>query len=236
MTLPWSWCESTSLTHNPNPDNTERRPYANGIAQLLDPTGKLFGGRIIAKESLEGGNALLVEKRLMQACSDLICATRPVRYSQLLHALRGLCNATAAGRQPCTQCSDTQTVVVASRSPVQSDAACHSLMAGHAVRLKTACLVFLVKARASHQGLEDLEPVALVIDDSSTVWALHMDSLVTVERYVYFPSSRRSLGMSSSYFEMRRYADLSRPDTTHSCLTWSVACTAHAVVSCVSLL
>ena len=46
--------------------------------------------------------------------------------------------------------------------------------------------------------------MALVIDDSSTVWALHKDSLVTVERYVYFPSSRRSLGLSSSYFEMRR--------------------------------
>ena len=47
----------------------ERRPYANGIAQLLDPMGDLFGGRIIAKESLEGGNALQIEKRLMQACS-----------------------------------------------------------------------------------------------------------------------------------------------------------------------
>ena len=46
------------------------RPYANGIAQLLDPAGDLFGGRIIAKESLEGGNALQIEKRLMQACSS----------------------------------------------------------------------------------------------------------------------------------------------------------------------
>ena len=61
-----------------------------------------------------------------------------------------------------------------------------------------------LRAGKPEQGLEDLEPVALVIDDSSTVWALHKDSLVTVERYVYFPSSRRSLGLSSSYFEMRR--------------------------------
>ena len=54
------------------------------------------------------------------------------------------------------------------------------------------------------QGLEQLESVALVIDDSSAVWELHKDSLVTVERYVFFPSSRRELGLSSSYFEMNR--------------------------------
>ena len=54
------------------------------------------------------------------------------------------------------------------------------------------------------QGLEQLETVALVLDDSSSVWQLHKASLLTVERYVFFPSSRRSLGISSSYFEMQR--------------------------------
>jgi hypothetical protein len=35
----------------------------------------------------------------------------------------------------------------------------------------------------------------VIVDDSHSVWAQHRDSLVAVERYIYFPSSRASLGL-----------------------------------------
>jgi hypothetical protein len=35
----------------------------------------------------------------------------------------------------------------------------------------------------------------VIVDDSHSVWAQHRHNLVAVERYVYFPSSRTSLGL-----------------------------------------
>ena len=44
------------------------RPYAEAIAHLLDPTGSLFGDRIIAKETVDDFTTMNTEKRLMQVC------------------------------------------------------------------------------------------------------------------------------------------------------------------------
>ena len=45
------------------------------------------------------------------------------------------------------------------------------------------------------QGLEGREAVAVVVDDSSAVWPSHERNLLKVERYIYFPSSRRQFGL-----------------------------------------
>ncbi|KAL0023785.1 hypothetical protein WJX77_004859 [Trebouxia sp. C0004] len=55
------------------------------------------------------------------------------------------------------------------------------------------------------QGLEGREPVALVVDDTSSVWGNHEENLVAVERYIYFPASRRQFGSKAkSLLETRR--------------------------------
>ena len=55
------------------------------------------------------------------------------------------------------------------------------------------------------QGLEGREPIALVVDDTSSVWGNHEENLVAVERYIYFPASRRQFGSKSkALLEMRR--------------------------------
>ena len=44
-----------------------------------------------------------------------------------------------------------------------------------------------------------------MVDDTSSVWGNHEDNLVAVERYIYFPASRRQFGSKSkSLLEMRR--------------------------------
>ncbi|KAK9805165.1 hypothetical protein WJX72_003091 [[Myrmecia] bisecta] len=45
------------------------------------------------------------------------------------------------------------------------------------------------------QGLEGREAIAVVLDDNSSVWDEHEDNLLNVERYMYFPSSRRQFGL-----------------------------------------
>lgn len=45
------------------------------------------------------------------------------------------------------------------------------------------------------QGLEGREPVLLIVDDSSAVWPYDKRNLFVVERYIYFPSSRKRFGM-----------------------------------------
>ncbi|KAK9837308.1 hypothetical protein WJX81_005341 [Elliptochloris bilobata] len=98
------------------------RTYAHAVCELLDPTGELFGERIIAAGSGaagDGGGANL-SKRLMQ-------------------------------------------------------------------------------------GLEGREAVAIVVDDSTAVWAAHAGNLLAVERYIYFPSSRRQFGLrGKSLLEVNR--------------------------------
>ena len=55
------------------------------------------------------------------------------------------------------------------------------------------------------QGLEGREAVAIVVDDTSTVWAQHAGNLLAVERYIFFPSSRRQFGLpGKSLLELNR--------------------------------
>lgn len=45
------------------------------------------------------------------------------------------------------------------------------------------------------QGLDERESITVIVDDSHSVWSQHRHNLVAVERYIYFPSSRASLGL-----------------------------------------
>lgn len=55
------------------------------------------------------------------------------------------------------------------------------------------------------QGLEGREPVVIIADDSSAVWPHDRRNLFVVERYIYFPSSRRKFGMAGkSLLEIER--------------------------------
>lgn len=57
------------------------------------------------------------------------------------------------------------------------------------------------------QGLEGREPVVLIVDDSSAVWPHDRRNLFVVERYIYFPSSRKRFGMQGkSLLEIDRWA------------------------------
>ncbi|KAI3433318.1 hypothetical protein D9Q98_003136 [Chlorella vulgaris] len=51
------------------------------------------------------------------------------------------------------------------------------------------------QAKRLMQGLDEREAITVIVDDSHSVWAQHRHNLVAVERYVYFPSSRTSLGL-----------------------------------------
>lgn len=58
------------------------------------------------------------------------------------------------------------------------------------------------------QGLEGREPVLIIVDDSSAVWPNDKRNLFVVERYIYFPSSRKRFGMQGrSLLEIDRCAD-----------------------------
>jgi len=66
------------------------------------------------------------------------------------------------------------------------------------------CVVLLLLLLA--QGLEGCEPVVLIVDDSSAVWPNDRRNLFIVERYIYFPSSRKRLGMQGkSLLEVDRW-------------------------------
>ncbi|KAK9832338.1 hypothetical protein WJX74_007130 [Apatococcus lobatus] len=55
------------------------------------------------------------------------------------------------------------------------------------------------------EGLEGRDSITVVVDDTSSVWSDHAENLLAVERYVYFPSSRRQFGMKSkSLLEINR--------------------------------
>ncbi|KAL4419249.1 hypothetical protein ABPG77_001187 [Micractinium sp. CCAP 211/92] len=45
------------------------------------------------------------------------------------------------------------------------------------------------------QGLDECESITVIVDDSHSVWSQHRHNLVAVERYIFFPSSRASLGL-----------------------------------------
>jgi RNA polymerase II C-terminal domain phosphatase-like 3/4 len=46
------------------------------------------------------------------------------------------------------------------------------------------------------QGLTEMDPAVLVVDDNDHVWQNHRYNLLRVERYMYFPSSMRHFGRS----------------------------------------
>jgi RNA polymerase II C-terminal domain phosphatase-like 3/4 len=46
------------------------------------------------------------------------------------------------------------------------------------------------------QGLTEMDPAVLVVDDNDHVWQNHRHNLLRVERYMYFPSSMRHFGRS----------------------------------------
>lgn len=50
------------------------------------------------------------------------------------------------------------------------------------------------------QGLEECEAVCIIVDDSDDVWRHHAHNLLHVERYTYFPSSRRQLNLRGPSF------------------------------------
>ena len=57
------------------------------------------------------------------------------------------------------------------------------------------------------QGLEGRDGITIIVDDTSSVWSEHAENLLAVERYVYFPSSRRQFGMKTkSLLEINRSA------------------------------
>jgi hypothetical protein len=63
----------------------------------------------------------------------------------------------------------------------------------------------VVHKRLLH-GLEGCEPVVLIVDDSSAVWPNDRRNLFVVERYIYFPSSRKRLGLAGkSLMEVDRW-------------------------------
>lgn len=100
------------------------RQYADVIAELLDPRGVYFGGRIVALESVP----------LSSSSGEL--------------------------------------------GPGEDAAAAEQQ---------------LIKRLVA--GLEGREPIAVILDDSSAVWPHDARNLFVVERYIYFPSSRRRFGL-----------------------------------------
>ena len=57
------------------------------------------------------------------------------------------------------------------------------------------------------QGLEGREAVAIIVDDSTRVWPHHGHNLLAVERYLWFPSSRRHFGLpGKSLMQLHRCA------------------------------
>lgn len=55
----------------------------------------------------------------------------------------------------------------------------------------------------SNDLIEGDERIALIVDDTNKVWPDHAQNLLTVERYFFFPSSRKSYGLKGmSYLEV----------------------------------
>ncbi len=62
-----------------------------------------------------------------------------------------------------------------------------------------------------------------MVDDTSTVWAQHAGNLLAVERYIFFPSSRRQFGLpGKSLLELNRSFPLTlgRPKLRFRLQTW----------------
>jgi hypothetical protein len=59
--------------------------------------------------------------------------------------------------------------------------------------------------RGGGQGLEECEAVCIIVDDSNDVWRHHVHNLLHVERYIYFPSSRRQLKVRRCFLEAQKW-------------------------------
>eukprot|EP00803_Ostreobium_quekettii_P002182 evm.model.scf_1521.3 EVM.evm.TU.scf_1521.3 scf_1521:24872-32424(-) len=53
----------------------------------------------------------------------------------------------------------------------------------------------VAQPKTLRNGLEGRESLVLILDDSTAVWPREGQNLLSVERYLFFPSSRRQLGM-----------------------------------------
>ena len=68
------------------------------------------------------------------------------------------------------------------------------------------------------QGLTEMDPAVLVVDDNDHVWQNHRHNLLRVERYMYFPSSMRHFGRSEkSLLERGRLESPAGPMPQASC-------------------
>lgn len=94
-------------------------------------------------------------------------------------------------------CRATQLQGLEGREPVA--AVCYSIPVwqGHSEAHAAAHLLRRMHCNSLLllQGLEGREPVVVIVDDSSAVWPHDKRNLFVVERYIYFPSSRRRFGM-----------------------------------------
>jgi hypothetical protein len=55
------------------------------------------------------------------------------------------------------------------------------------------------------QGLEGRESVAVIVDDSVSVWKEHAENLLAVERYVFFPATLKQFNIRrSSFLELNK--------------------------------
>lgn len=51
--------------------------------------------------------------------------------------------------------------------------------------------------------------MCIIVDDSNDVWRHHAHNLLHVERYIYFPSSRRQLKVRrATFLEAQKWASL----------------------------
>lgn len=53
----------------------------------------------------------------------------------------------------------------------------------------------VAQPKTLRNGLEGRESIVLILDDSTSVWPSEGQNLFSVERYLFFPSSRRQFGM-----------------------------------------
>jgi hypothetical protein len=52
--------------------------------------------------------------------------------------------------------------------------------------------------KALNYGLQGRDAVSIIMDDTQAVWRAHEENLVTIDRYIYFPTVRSSSSGQSS--------------------------------------
>lgn len=52
--------------------------------------------------------------------------------------------------------------------------------------------------KALNYGLQGRDAISIILDDTQAVWRAHEENLVTIDRYIYFPTVRSSSSNQSS--------------------------------------